>query len=382
MNPQPLTTSIAKLIEEHGAPLVLDVEHSIQVHKPVLTGSDSPASYYIRPPEGMSAEAFMEWFESIPGSREFRLTLVSILGIDTYHQPLLSADDFAKKYFQDNHMRFVRVVGKSNAAIETMAAFVEALKRPFQASQFPHHADFSVSGYRPPEAGRATEVKLLFKPADHTTLMKVERLVSVLLDECNLGRELGVIRHATRSQPPELILTSTTNTPAGVAFLDALAKSLPYATPEDVAETTQRAHSSASHLHVDSSQPHARFTQPKVPTPVFAPEELKRKVIAILADVLRAGHFAGGTEIKVVHAGLTIEVTFPRSVTSLWIGTTFREAVHINEVANFVMGVRTDPSYREGWSAVYSYDNRSGNLHIRVVETGAEPPTGWKLVPR
>jgi hypothetical protein len=381
MEPHTLATFTAKLIEEHGAPQVLDVEHSILVHKPTLTGSSSPASYYIGPPSGMSAEAFIEWFESIPGAREFRLTLVPILGLDTYHQPLISSDDFAKKYFHDSHMRIVRVVGKSNQAIEAMAAFVEALKRPFDAELFPHHQDFSVSGYRPPEPGRATEVKLLFKPADHNLLMKVERLVSVHLDECNLGREIGASRHATRDQPPELILTSTSNTPAGVAFLEALVSSLARATTEEIVEATEvakRTHSQSAGAH----NPQSRFAQPKVATRVLPPEELKKKVIASLADVLRASHFANGVDVDVVQAGTTIEVKFPRTASSLWLATTFSEGKHISELTNSCIGVRTDPVFREGWEAVYNYDSRAGKLHIRAVESGSAPPDGWKEVPR
>src|SRR6185312_3232900 len=99
MEPHSLAAYTAKLIEEHGAPQVLDVDRSIQVYKPTLTGSDSPASYYILPPPGMTAEALIAWFEALPEYREYKLTLVSILGIDTFHQPLLSGDDFAKKYF-------------------------------------------------------------------------------------------------------------------------------------------------------------------------------------------------------------------------------------------------------------------------------------------
>lgn len=382
MDLQTLTSFIEKLIEEHGAPQVLDVEHSVQVHKPILTGSESPASYYIRPPEGMSADAFIEWFESIPGSHESRLTLVTILGIDTYHQPLLSADDFAKKHFHDNHMRFVRVVGKSNQAIETMITFVEALKRRFDASQFPHHSEFSISGYKLAERGGATELKLLFKPADHSQLMKVEHLVSVHLDEWNLGREISAMRHATRSQAPELILTSTSNTPAGVAFLDALANSLPHAAPAEVAEATQRAQRSTVHTVVDNHASHTHFTAPQVPVRVLSPNELKRNAIASLADVLRAGHFANGAEVKVVQAGTTIEVPFPRTAGSLWLATSYKEAIHIKEVASFCVGVRTDPVLREGWVVVYNFDSKAGKLHLRAVDAGAEPPAGWKAIPR
>ena len=380
MEPHTLSIYTKRLIEEHGVPQVLDVENSIRVHKPTLTGSDSPASHYIRPPEGMTAEAFIEWFESIPDHRDFRLTLVPILGLDTFHQPLISTDDFAKKYFHDNHARFVRVVGKSDNAIDAMAAFVEALKLPFDANQFPHHSEFSVSGYRPPEKGRATEVKLLFKPADHSQLMKVERLVSVHLDEFNLGMEIIATRHSTREQPPELMLTCVENSAAGVAFLDDLVKSLPRATPEEIASATEEA--KRSHGHTVAAPSGLHFTAPQVPTRVISPEQLKKNVVANLADVMRASHFADGAEIKVVLAGTTIEVGFPRTISSLFIATSFKEAKHIKELANACMGVRTDPTYREGWAAAYHFDSKAGTLHIRAVETGAEPPSGWKSVPR
>jgi hypothetical protein len=380
MEPHALTAHIKKLIEDRGVPQVLDVDHSVQVHKPILTGSDSPASYYIRPPSGMTVEEFIEWFESIPDSREFKLTLVPILGLDTYHQPLISADDFAKKYFHDNHARIVRVVGKSNSAIEAMNAFVDALKRPFDSSLFPHHADFSVSGYKTPEMGGATEVKLLFKPANHGQLMKVERLVSVHLDECNLGREIWATRHSTRSQAPELILTSTSNTATGNAFLEALANSLPRATPQEIAEATDVAR--VSHTPATTAPTtQARFEQVKVPTTVLPPNELKKKAIASLAEVLKVSRFANGADVNIVQAGTTIEITFPRSISTLWLSTTFRESLHIKEVANFCMGVRTDPVLRHGWSALYNYDSKTGKLHIKAMEAGSEPPVGWKLIP-
>jgi len=380
METHSLSTYIANFIAEHGVPQVLDVDHSILVHKPTLTGSDSPASYYIRPPDGMSADSFIEWFESIPGVREFRLTLVPILGIDTYHQPLISSDDFAGKYFRDNQFRYVRVVGKSDNAIAAMVAFVEALKRPFDSNSFPHHGEFSVSAYRAAEKGRASELKLLYMPADHTQLMKIERLVSVHLDEWNLGREIVASRHATRDQAPELILASTSDAATGVAFLEALAHSLPRATPEEIAEATDAAKRATVHA-APAPSIQARFVQPQAPTVVFTLEELKRRAIANLADVMRASRFAGGSEVKVIQAGTTIEVEFPRSISSLWLTTTFNKGKHIIDVANSCVGVRVDPSLRKGWSAVYNYDSKTGKLHIRAVETGAEPPSGWKLVP-
>src|SRR5580658_3158580 len=93
MEPHPLSNSSAKLVEENGFPQVLDVDYSIQVHKPSLSGSPSPTSYYIRPPQGMSADALIAWFESVPGFPGFNLSLVSIIGLDTYHQPLITSDD-------------------------------------------------------------------------------------------------------------------------------------------------------------------------------------------------------------------------------------------------------------------------------------------------
>jgi len=382
MEPHPLTTFTAKLVEEHGVPQVLDVEHSVQVHKPILTGSNSPADYYIRPPEGMSADALIEWFESIPTFREFKLTLVPILGLDTYHQPLISADDFAKKYFHDNQLRVIRVTGKSNQAIEAMVTFVQALKRPFDANLFPHHQDFAVSGYRAPEEGRATEVKLLFRPADHTQLMRVERLVSIHLDECNLGREISASRHATRSQAPELILISPTNAPAGVAFLEALNSSLPRANPQEIAEATEIAHQASGRTVTEAPSHQTRFTQPQAPVRNLSPEQLKKNVISCLADFMTNGKFAGGLQVNIVQAGTSIEVTFPRTASSLWLSTSFREAEHIKELSRACVGVRTDPVLRDGWSAAYNFDSKTGKLHIRAVETGSEPPGGWKLVPK
>jgi hypothetical protein len=211
--------------------------------------------------------------------------------------------------------------------------------------------------------------------------MKVERLVSVHLDEFNLGREVGATRHATRSQPPELILTSVSNTPAGVAYLEALANSLPRATREEVVKATEVAQATHGQSTVDTHNQH-RFTQVKVPSIVLPPDELKKRALASLADVLRAGRFAGGAEVKVVQAGTTIEVRFPRTASSLWITTSFSESKHIKEVANFCMGVRTDPILREGWSALYNFDSKTGNLHIRAAEAGLDAPAGWKLIPR
>ena len=165
-----------------------------------------------------------------------RLTLTSILGIDTYHQPLISVDDFAQKYFSDNQLRIVRVVGGSNPAMEAMAAFIDGLKRPFSAGSFPHHSEFMVSGYRSAAPGAPGYVKLLYKPADPTQLMKIERIVNLHLSEINMGREIGVSRHYTREQPPELILSTLLELPKGGAYLDALAASLPQASAEDVSQ--------------------------------------------------------------------------------------------------------------------------------------------------
>ncbi|MDR3688925.1 MAG: hypothetical protein P4L46_06060 [Fimbriimonas sp.] len=382
MEPHALSTYTAKLIEQHGIPQVLDVDNSIEVFKPMLTGAESPASYYIRPPTGMTADALIGWFEDIPGFREFKLTLVPIFGLDTFHQPLISTDDFAKKYFHDNQLRIVRVTGKSNHAIEAMHAFVEALKRPFDASLFPHHEDFSVSGYRAAESGRATELKLLYKPADHNNLMRVERLVIVHLYECNLGREIGVSRHATRSQAPELILISTSETPTGVVFLEALANSLPHATHEEVVEVTETAQRSSGHAVAETSSLLARFAPVKPPSITLPPDELKKRALASLAEVMKVGRFADGAEVSILQRGSVIEVEFPRTLSSLWLATSFKEKVHIKEVAKACVGVRTDPQLREGWSVVYNFDSKTGKLHIRAVDAGSEPPTDWKAVSR
>jgi hypothetical protein len=359
----------------------LDVEHSIQAHRPTLTGPASPASYYIRPPAGLSAEAFIQEFEAIPGFADYRLTLVSILGLDTYHQPLIASDDFAKKYFHDNHLRIVRVVGKSDQAIEAMAAFVEALKRPFDARSFPHYMDFSISGYRPPEEGRATEAKLLFRPADLNLLMKVERLVSVHLEESNLGRDIGTARHYTRNQPPELILSSINNTPAGVTYLEALVNGLPRATPQEVMEATEAAQRTGTPTTADSRGAQPRFYQPQAVTITLTPAELKRKAVASLVAIMKGSRFAGGAELKVVQGGTAIEITFPRTISSLWLASSFDERKHIAQVTSACIGVRADPALRQGWSAQYHFDTKTGKLVIRAVDADSETPGGWKLVP-
>jgi hypothetical protein len=380
MEPHPLFTHVRKFVQEHGVPQILDVDHSIQAHKPSLSGSTSPASYYLRAPDGMTADALVEWFEALPEYRDFKLTLVAILGLDTFHQPLISTDDFAHKYFHDNHLRIIRVVGKSNQAIEAMTAFVEALKRPFDSSVFPHHSDFLVSGYRPGEPERATEVKLLYKPADHTLLVKVERLVSIHLDECNLGREIGATRHATRDQAPELMLTSVTSTPAAMEFLDALVNSLPRATDAEIAAAIHEA--KKSHVHaVAAPAEHTKFVPVQAPNRALAPEQLKKQAITSLAEVMRASRFANGAEVAIVFGGTTIEVGFPRTASTLWLGSSFSEAKHIREVANAYMSLRTDPVFREGWTAIYHFDKSAGKLHIRAADAGAEPHGGWKAVP-
>ncbi len=381
MEQHPLASYTAKFIQEHGVPQVLDVEHSIIVHKPTLTGSDSPASYYIRPPAGMSAEEFVLWFESIPSFRDFRLTLVPISGMDTFHQPLISVDDFAKKYFHDNHARIVRVVGKLTPAVEAMVAFINALKQPFDPKLFPHLEDFAISGHKKSEHGGATELKLLYKPSDHNQLMKVERLISVHLDECNLGKEIGASRHSTRDQPPELILALTNSTSAGQKFLEALIACLPKVSREEVKLATEVAQ--RVHLHpVAPTHEHAGFTKVEIPVRILPPNELKKNVIAVLAEFMKASRFADGKEVNIVQAGTTIEVLFPRSISKLWLATTFSEEKQIKEVSKSCVGVRTDPVLRAGWTAVYNFDSGSGKLHIRALEDGAEPITGWKVVPR
>lgn len=379
MESHPLAAATKKLVDEHGVPRVLDVQRSIQVHKPELTGPLSYASYYILPPVGMSADAFLAWFESVPGFPEFRLTLVSILGLDTYHQPLISSDDFAKKYFHDNNARVIRVVGMSDHAIESMRVFIEALKRPDDVGLFPQHDDFAVSGYKGAERGGATELKLLFKPADHNHLMHLERLVNLHLDECNLGREIIVLRHPTREQPPELILASLAGASAGIVYLEELRLSLPSATPEEVAEAVETAKRAPSRPVVNTSL-HSRFAPVQTPSRVLPPEELKKQAIASLAEILRVARFAAGAEVKLVYGGTTIEVKFPRTIDSLWLATSFREDKQIQEVAQASVGVRADPLFREGWTLLYHFDRSTGTLHVRAMDAGSEVPSGWKVV--
>jgi len=374
-----LKTYTAQLVAEHGAPQVLDVEYSIHTYKPILSGSSSPASYYILPPPDMTAEQMVEWFQSIPDFPEFRLTLVPITGLDTFHQPLISTDDFAKKHFHDNHMRILRVVGKSDHAIDAMATFIEALKHPFDAAKFPHHADFAISAFRAPEEGRMTEAKLLYLPANHNNLMRIERDVSIHLAECNLEREVWTSRHATRDQAPELMLTCAGGAPAGIEFVMALVRSLPTASPEEIAEATEKAEHNNPQAPVVET-PHARFTQVAVPVKVLSPNDLKREVLVMLCEIMKGSHFGGTKEIQLVQAGSKIEVKFPRKPGSLWLSTTFDKVNHIKELARICTSIKSDPVLRDGWSAIYNYDSKSGTLSIRALETGGTAPPDWVTV--
>lgn len=378
MEPHALTDFVTELVKEHGPPHVLDVEHSIQVYRPTLTGSSSVASYYIQPPAGMSAEDLIESMGKVSGFERMNLSLVSILGLDTYHQPLISLDDYAKKYFGDNHQRIVRVVGKSDAAIAAMAAFISGLKPPFDPEAFPHHADFLVSGQLANAPGRLAEVKLLFRPADANLLMKVEREVRMHLDEVNLGREISTSRHFTRGQPPELIVSLTQDSPAARAYLQGLSNSLRSATVEEVADATEAAHRTTSRATAEPSGLRASFAQAVVTT--LPPAELKRRVIAGLAEILRSTGFSNGSEIQVVQAGSALEVTFPRSAASLWLATSFDERKHIRALSNACAAVRADPLLREGWDAHYRYDRKSGKLQIRAADAGSAPMNGMFAV--
>jgi hypothetical protein len=261
-----------------------------------------------------------------------------------------------------------------------MATLIAALKRPFDAGSFPHLTDFLVSGYKPPETGRSTEVKLLHKPASHTALMKVERDIVVHLDEVNLGREITAMRHSTRDQAPELILTSIESTPAATAFLAALVAALPRASHQEIEDAIFRAKNSGGHGTAVHAEDHAKFTQVSIPKKVLSPRDLQLAALLSLCDVMKAGKFASGTDVNLVQRGTAIEAKFPRTVSSLWLGSSFKEAIHMKEVANFVTGVRTDPVLREGWFAIYEFDSKAGLLHIRALEAGLEPPSGWKRI--
>lgn len=377
MSEHPLKAFVATLLRECGTPRVLDVAHAIEAYKPTLSGRSSDASYYIRPPEGMTAEQLIERFEQVPGFEGMHLQLVSILGLDTYHQPLISVDDFAKRFFGDNRQRIVRVVGKSDQAIEAMAAFVEGLKSTFEAGTFPNHGDFLVSRYHPATSGRSAEVKLLFKPSDSPGLLKAERAVRTYLDEINLGREIVTSRHSTRDQAPELILSSRPEYATGCAYLDALAKSLRSATEQEIANATAASQRASGGTLQDGSQLRAQFAQAVINT--LPPAELKRKATAELVNILRSNKFADGAEIAVVQAGAAIEVAFPRTAASLWLKTSFDEKKHIKAISNACLAVKADPLLREGWAAHYSF--KDGKLLVRIVDANAKLSEGMKLVP-
>jgi hypothetical protein len=366
-----------QLVQQHGTPRVLDVEHSIQAYKPSLTGALSHASYYIRPPEGMSVNSLIEEFEHVPGFDKMNLTLTSILGLDTYHQPLISVDDFAKKYFSDNLFRLVRVSGMSDPAIDAMAAFVEALKRPFSAEAFPHHGEFLVSGHRESSPGRPAEVKLLFAPGESPRLMKAEREVKLHLEELNLGRDIMVTRHITREQPPELILLSISEDPKGSEFLEELASSLGRATSEDVAKARLAAERTATPTEV---APRPMFgARPEI-TRTLPSEELRKRSIQSLYSILKDSGFRG-LEMRVVQNGFGLEVTFPRSAKTLFLGSSFDEKKHIAAVTAACVGVRADPSLREGWDLQYRFDGKAGKLLLWAVDAGSKPLNDAKVVP-
>jgi hypothetical protein len=380
MEAHALAVLAADLVEKHGAPKVLDVEHSIHAHKPTLSGTVSPSSYYLRPPDRMSADELIKLFEATDGFEEMRLTLTSILGIDTYHQPIIAVDDFAKKYFSDSQQRIVRVVGKSNPAIEAMAAFIEGLKRPFDASQFPHHEEFMVSGYRAAGPGVTGQLKLLFKPADPTQLMKIERKVKLHFAEVNLGPEIGVSRHYTREQPPELILASLSEMPKGHAYLEALASSLPRATAEELSQAIVNSNKTPSTQITDVPKIRAHFGMTDPAKVTIPREELLRKVTSSLSGILKHSGFAGGVGIKIVQGGSGIDVEFPRSARSLWLSSTFDERKDIHSVKAACVAVKSDPVLREGWELHYRFDTKEGKLQLRIVDPGTAPSNGAKVI--
>jgi len=367
------------LVREHGALRVLDVEHSVQAYKPTLTGSISVASYYIRPPDGMTVEELIELLEKVPGFEAMNLTLVSVLGLDTYHQPLISVDDFAKKHFGSNQLRVIRVVGKSDQAIAAMAALIDGLKPGFDSTTFPHHSDFLLSGYRPSSPGRSAEVKLLFKPADANLLMRVERLVRTHLDELNMGREIRTSRHSTRGQAPDLILSSNHESESARIFLDALAHSLRESTSQEIAEATEAAQRTAGPTGTETHNVRAAFNQAVVMT--LSPTEVKKRAMAAFADVLRNTGFANGLEVQIVQGGMAVEVTFPRTATSLFLSTSFDERKHVKALSSAYVAVKADPQLRDGWVAHYRFERKTGKLQVRAVDPQIPPAGDAKLVP-
>jgi len=376
MQPHALKVFAATLAREHGVPRVLDIEHSIHAYRPTLSGKSSVASYYIRPPDGMPAETLIKLFEEVEGFERMNLTLVSILGLDTYHKPLISVDDFAKKYFSDNNLRILRVVGKSDPAIDAMAAFVDGLKATFDASAFPHHSDFAVSGYRDSVVGRSAELKILFKPADATGLMRAERAVRIHLDEINLGREITTSRHVTRAQAPELILSSMHEATSARTFLAELAQSLPRATAEEVDTATESAQRATGPSAAETPSIRAAFAQ--VVSNALPPAEVKKRAIAAVADILRNTRFADGLEVLIVQGGMAIEVTFPRK---LWLSSSFDEKKHVKAISSACIAVKADPQLREGWVAHYRFDSKTGKLQVRAVDPQIQPSSESKIVP-
>lgn len=314
-------------------------------------------------------------FSNVPGFEGMNLTLTSILGLDTYHQPLISVDDFARKYFSDNNLRIVRVVGKSNPAIEAMAAFVEGLKRPFSASEFPHHGEFLVSGFRGPSPGKSAEVKLLFKPADPALLMRIEREVKLHIDEANLGREIHAARHYTREQPPELILASTSEAPKGRSYLEALAASLPRASSEDVAAAKLASERTPEPSAAESGQLRPHFARDVERS--LAPTEQRKRVIQSLAEILKTSGFSG-FDVRLVDNGTAIRVEFPRSPAKLWLLSSFDEKTHIGIVQNALTAVQADPLLRDGYDLHYRFDGKT--LQLRAVDAGTRPVAGAKAV--
>jgi hypothetical protein len=211
--------------------------------------------------------------------------------------------------------------------------------------------------------------------------MKIERAVKLHLAEFNLGREIGVSRHYTREQPPELILSCLADAPKGQAYLEALANSLSQATPADVAAAVLASERTAPAPANDVPKIRAQFGMAQGAARTLPPNELKRNAMGCLAGILKQSLFADGLDVKIVQGGMAIEVEFPRSARSLWLATSFDEKKHIGAVKGACIAVRADPLLRDGWDLHYRFDGKTGTLQLRAVDAGTTPTADAKVVP-
>lgn len=346
---------------------VLDVDHSATTFRlPQIESRVRVGVYYLRPPEGVSAQEVKELIDKWEDAA-FRYRVSS--GIGTDHMELLTPDEYARQYFSTS-TKLIHVEGARKSAREQLEEMFDEMKAEFDATSFPHLEDVTIPGHKPGSDELSTEVKLLVSDDDFRTMSKIERDIAIKLSEANLHREILVGRHLVKDTNPEIILNSTAKaTFKGKEFLNSLAT---YLLERDGGIQTEPKRRVTKPIKTEEPSAYKTLTRafPRTPTINRQPLEIVDHAVSQFHETLSGMSAFKDLEIKKMPQ--RVHVHFPKKM----FGRKF-EDTDLRELKAVHTSILGSPGLHDGWKAYHLYDKQERILKIRFTTPDENLESPW-----